>query len=118
MTIPEPSGWWTVRHGGSCSEVAGSCNSTPSAAASVNDFAYSTASCPNRLAPRHALSVHRCRNSHASRGRRGGRQPKLSPQQQAEVLAMLNAGRSAADVARLFRVHRATISRVASSARL
>lgn len=53
-----------------------------------------------------------------AQGRHGGRQPKLSPQQQAEVLAMLNAGRSAADVARLFRVHRATISRVASSARL
>ena len=30
---------------------------------------------------------------------------------------MLNAGRSAADVARLFRVHRATINRVAISAR-
>jgi len=43
---------------------------------------------------------------------------KLSPQQQAEVLAMLSTGRSAADVARLFRVHRATISRVVSSARL
>jgi DNA invertase Pin-like site-specific DNA recombinase len=53
-----------------------------------------------------------------AKGRHGGRQPKLSPQQQAEVLAMLNAGRSAADVARLFRVHRATISRVASTARL
>ena len=53
-----------------------------------------------------------------AQGRRGGRQPKLSPQQQAEVLAMLNAGRSAADLARLFRVHRATISRVVSSARL
>lgn len=53
-----------------------------------------------------------------AQGRHGGRQPKLSPQQQAEVLAMLNAGRSAADIARLFRVHRATISRVASSTRL
>ena len=38
-----------------------------------------------------------------AQGRHGGRQPKLSPRQQAEVLAMLNAGRSAADVARLFR---------------
>ena len=53
-----------------------------------------------------------------ARGRQGGRQPKLSPEQQAEVLTMLNAGRSAADVARLFRVHRATISRIASAARL
>jgi DNA invertase Pin-like site-specific DNA recombinase len=40
-----------------------------------------------------------------AQGRHGGRQPRLSSQQQAEVLAMLNAGRSAADVARLFRVH-------------
>ena len=53
-----------------------------------------------------------------AQGRRGGRQPKLSPEQQAEVLTMLTAGRSAADVARLFRVHRATISRIASTARL
>jgi len=53
-----------------------------------------------------------------AQGRQGGRQPKLSPEQQAEVLTMLNAGRSAADVARLFRVHRATISRIASAARL
>jgi len=52
-----------------------------------------------------------------AQGRHGGRQPKLSPQQQTEVLSMLTAGRSAADVARLFRVHRATISRIASSAR-
>jgi DNA invertase Pin-like site-specific DNA recombinase len=51
-----------------------------------------------------------------AQGRRGGRQPKLSPQQKAEVLAMLTAGRSAADVARLFRVHRATISRIATHA--
>ena len=50
-----------------------------------------------------------------AQGRRGGRQPKLSPQQQAEVRAMLTAGRSAADIARLFRVHRATISRIASN---
>lgn len=49
-------------------------------------------------------------------GRRGGRQPKLTPQQQAEVLTMLTAGRSAAEVGRIFRVHRATISRIASSA--
>ena len=53
-----------------------------------------------------------------AQGRHGGRQPKLSPQQQTEVLAMLNAGRSAADVARLLRIHRATISRVANKARL
>lgn len=51
-----------------------------------------------------------------AQGRQGGRQPKLSPEQQAEVLTMLKAGRSAADMARLFRVHRATISRIASKA--
>lgn len=53
-----------------------------------------------------------------AQGRRGGRQPKLSPEQQTEVLTMLTAGRSAADVARLFRVHRATISRIANNARV
>ena len=52
-----------------------------------------------------------------AQGRRGGRQQKLTSPQQAEVIAMLAAGRSAADVARLFRVHRATISRIASHAR-
>ncbi len=51
-----------------------------------------------------------------AQGRSGGRQPKLTPQQRTEVVAMLTAGRSAADVTRLFRVHRATISRVVSSA--
>ena len=51
-----------------------------------------------------------------AQGRSGGRQPKLTPQQRTEVVAMLTAGRSAADVARLFRVHRAAISRVVSSA--
>ena len=43
-------------------------------------------------------------------------QPKLSAQQQAKVRAMLNASRSAADPARLFRGHHAIISRAASSA--
>src|SRR3546814_21191830 len=51
-----------------------------------------------------------------AQGRRGGRQPKLTRQQQAEVIAMLAVGRSAADVARLFNVHRATISRIVSNA--
>lgn len=50
-----------------------------------------------------------------AQGRRGGRQPKLTTPQKDEVLAMLAAGRSAADVARLFRVHRATIGRIVSS---
>ncbi|ADU15426.1 recombinase family protein [Asticcacaulis excentricus] len=52
-----------------------------------------------------------------SRGNGGGQPTKLAPAQQREILDMLNAGRSAADLARLFRVHRATISRLASKAR-
>ena len=51
-----------------------------------------------------------------AQGRGGGRQSKFTSQQQAEVLAMLKAGRPAADIARLFRVHRTTISRIASNA--
>ena len=47
-----------------------------------------------------------------AQGWKGGRAPKLSPDQKAEVLTMVKAGRSTADVARLFRVHRATISRM------
>lgn len=51
-----------------------------------------------------------------ARGAGGGRSPKLSPAQQKEIVDMLAAGRSGADLARLFRVHRATISRLASKA--
>ncbi len=50
-------------------------------------------------------------------GRRGGRQPKFTPEQRVEIIAMLQAGRSIADVSRLFRVHRATISRIAAAHR-
>jgi len=51
-----------------------------------------------------------------ARGNVGGRSAKLSPAQQREILEMLAAGRPAADLARLFRVHRATISRLATKA--
>ncbi|WP_392712668.1 recombinase family protein [Rhizobium ruizarguesonis] len=51
-----------------------------------------------------------------AQGRGGGRQPKLTKPQQAEVITMLKTGRSAADIARLFRVHRTTISRIVSNA--
>ena len=51
------------------------------------------------------------------RGRKGGRRPKLLAQQRTEILGMLAAGRTGADVARIFRVHRATISRIATEAR-
>jgi hypothetical protein len=37
--------------------------------------------------------------------------------QRAEILSMLAAGRSAAEVARLFQVHRATISRLGAASR-
>ena len=51
-------------------------------------------------------------------GRTGGRKPKLTPPQRAEILAMLETGRrSAAAIARLFCVHPATVSRLAAHAR-
>ena len=46
-------------------------------------------------------------------GRIGGRPPKLSPQQQAEIVRMVSKGRkTAADAARLFKIHPATVSRL------
>ncbi|MDQ2712554.1 MAG: helix-turn-helix domain-containing protein [Acidobacteriota bacterium] len=46
-------------------------------------------------------------------GRIGGRRPKLTDQQQAEIVKMVSRGeRSAAVTARLFNVHPATISRI------
>lgn len=52
-------------------------------------------------------------------GRIGGRRPKLSPQQQAEITRMVSSGeKTAADAARLFKVHPATVSRLLSQARL
>jgi DNA invertase Pin-like site-specific DNA recombinase len=50
-------------------------------------------------------------------GRIGGRRPTLMPHQRTEILGMLAAGRTSAEVARIFRVHRATIGRIASEAR-
>jgi DNA invertase Pin-like site-specific DNA recombinase len=49
-------------------------------------------------------------------GNAGDRKPKLSPTQQREITEMLAAGRSAADLARLFRVYRATISKMMTKA--
>ncbi len=50
-------------------------------------------------------------------GRIGGRRPKLTPQQQAEIKRMVSKGdKTAADAARLFRVHPATISRLLARA--
>ena len=43
----------------------------------------------------------------------GGRRPKLSPQQQAEIRKMVSRGdKTSADAARLFKVHPATVSRL------
>jgi DNA invertase Pin-like site-specific DNA recombinase len=47
------------------------------------------------------------------RGRIGGRRPKLKANQRAEIIEMVNSGtKSAAEAARLFNVHRSTISRL------
>src|SRR3954451_16366669 len=52
-------------------------------------------------------------DSARSKGRIGGRRPKLTQQQQAEIVKMVNRGeRTAADLARLFNVHPATVSRI------
>ncbi len=54
----------------------------------------------------------------AKQGRRGGRRPKLTPVQRAEVVDMVNTGRrTGAEAARLFGVNPATISRLLATAR-
>jgi DNA invertase Pin-like site-specific DNA recombinase len=51
-------------------------------------------------------------------GRIGGRRPKLTDQQRAEIARMVsNGNKTAADAARLFKVHPATISRLLAHAR-
>src|ERR1700680_2327884 len=46
-------------------------------------------------------------------GRIGGRPPKLTPQQQVEIRKMVSKGdRTAAEAARLFKIHPATVSRL------
>jgi DNA invertase Pin-like site-specific DNA recombinase len=46
-------------------------------------------------------------------GRIGGREPKLKPQQQQEILQLVRKGKkTAADAARLFAVHQATVTRL------
>ena len=52
-------------------------------------------------------------------GRIGGRRPKLKPRQQAEIIRMVSKGdKTAADAARLFEIHPATVSRLMSRARV
>jgi DNA invertase Pin-like site-specific DNA recombinase len=51
------------------------------------------------------------------RGRVGGRKPKIKPNQRAEILRMVNSGKtSAAEAARLFGIHRSSVSRLISQA--
>ena len=46
-------------------------------------------------------------------GRVGGRRPKLKPEQQKEIVQMVMKGKkTAAEAARLFRVHPSTVSRL------
>jgi DNA invertase Pin-like site-specific DNA recombinase len=52
-----------------------------------------------------------------ARGRIGGRKPKIKPNQRAEILRMVNSGKtSAAEAARLFGIHRSSVSRMMSQA--
>ena len=53
----------------------------------------------------------------SAEGRHGGRRLKFTQAQRTEILAMLAAGRAASEVARLFGVHRATISRLSAASR-
>ena len=53
------------------------------------------------------------------RGRIGGRPPKLSANQKAEAIRIVDSGeKTASEVARLFRVHRSGISRLMAQARV
>src|SRR5438067_10059942 len=50
-------------------------------------------------------------------GRIGGRPPRLTPQQQSEIRKMVSKGhKTAADAARLFKIHPATVSRLLARA--
>ncbi|EFO28797.1 DNA-invertase from lambdoid prophage e14 [Roseibium sp. TrichSKD4] len=51
------------------------------------------------------------------RGRTGGRRPKLTADQRSEIIEMIKEGRPAAEIARIFRVHRTTIGRIGSEAK-
>jgi DNA invertase Pin-like site-specific DNA recombinase len=52
------------------------------------------------------------------RGRVGGRKAKVKPNQRTEILRMVNSGnKTAAEAARLFGLHRSSISRLISQAR-
>ena len=64
---------------------------------------------------REMLRERTCSGLNAARkqGRIGGRRPKLKPHQQEEIVELINSGqKTAAEVARLFNVHPATVSRI------
>ena len=53
-----------------------------------------------------------------SQGRVPGRKPKITDEQRKEIVEAVSSGRkTAAEMARLFKIHRATISRFISRAR-
>ena len=53
-----------------------------------------------------------------AKGRVPGRKPKITAEQQKEIVDAVSSGRkTAAEVARLFKIHRATVSRFVSQAR-
>ncbi|HAK4778331.1 TPA: recombinase family protein [Salmonella enterica] len=69
-----------------------------------------------------AMLRERTRNGLAAarlEGRTGGRRPKLTPQQQKEIVSLVTSGqKTGADAARLFRVHPSTIGRLIARYRL
>ena len=68
-----------------------------------------------------AMLRERTRNgldSARKQGRVGGRRPKLKTHQQEEIIQLVNSGqKTAADTARLFNVHPATVSRLVARAK-
>jgi DNA invertase Pin-like site-specific DNA recombinase len=63
-----------------------------------------------------SMTLANC-NVARKRGRIGGRRPKLRPNQQDEIVAMVSKGtKTAADAPRLFNVHPATVSRLLANA--
>ncbi|MBA2669659.1 MAG: recombinase family protein [Gemmatimonadetes bacterium] len=50
-------------------------------------------------------------------GRIGGRKPKLNPAQRKVAIEMVDSGKTAADVARLFGVHPSTVTRLIAASR-
>lgn len=57
--------------------------------------------------------THNGLNAARKEGRIGGRRPKLKPHQEQEIIRLVSSGqKTAADAARLFSVHPATISRL------